>query len=73
MSVLPGIYKHYKDKLYLVIGGAVHSETREKMVVYVPLYDSGEGMVVRPERMWFESVTLPGGETVTRFQFVRET
>ena len=36
--------------LYEIVGVAIHSETREKMMVYKPLYDDG-GMYVRPLEM----------------------
>ena len=54
-----GIYKHYKGKLYLVIGTAQHSETQEKLVVYVPLYEhTGEPMSVRPIEMFLSTVMI---------------
>ena len=37
--------------LYEIIGVALHSETREQMMVYRPLYGDG-GMYVRPLEMF---------------------
>jgi hypothetical protein len=63
----PGIYLHYKGKRYEVIGNALHSETREALVVYRPLYatpDVPEGMLwVRPAAMFNETVLVDGVET----------
>jgi len=60
-----GKYRHYKGNDYEVIGVATHSETREAMVVYRPLY--GEGALwVRPLAMFTENVTVNGKE-VPRF------
>ena len=39
--------------LYEIVGVAVHSETREEMMVYRALYDEG-GMYVRPLQMFME-------------------
>ena len=41
--------------LYEIVGVAVHSETREEMMVYRALYDEG-GMYVRPLQMFMEEV-----------------
>ena len=61
----PGKYRHYKGKDYEVIGVSTHSETREQLVVYRPLY--GEGALwVRPLAMFTETVTVDGKE-VPRF------
>ncbi len=65
---VPGRYRHFKGGQYEVIGLATHSETREAMVVYRPLYDEG-GMWVRPLSMFLESVTLEGTE-VPRFTYI---
>ena len=55
----PGVYRHFKGRLYELLFTATHSETLEKMVVYRQLY--GEGSIwVRPAAMWFEPVTRDG-------------
>ena len=41
--------------LYEIVGVATHSETREPMMVYRPLYDDG-GMLVRPLAMFMSEV-----------------
>lgn len=62
---LLGKYQHFKNKkLYEVIGFAVHSETKEEMLVYKALYASPEYEVnqiwVRPKVMFFEEVEHEG-------------
>lgn len=39
--MLAGIYKHYKGGHYQVIGIAEHTETKEKLVVYISLTGFG--------------------------------
>lgn len=64
-----GVYRHYKGKLYYVLAIATHSESLEKLVVYVPLYESPEvSMWVRPLSMFTENVQIEG-ETVPRFAY----
>ena len=67
-----GKYRHFKnEKLYEVIGQAIHSETREEMVIYKALYHCDEFGIdqlwVRPKVMFFENV-IHNGHTVSRFQ-----
>ena len=74
--------------LYEIVGVATHSETREPMMVYRPLYDDG-GMYVRPLEMFlsevdhvkypdvkqkyrFEKVTVAPPETVNDASIVIE-
>lgn len=59
MEIKPGKYRHFKGKLYEVIGVASHSETLEPMVVYRALYGD-EGLWVRPASMWSETVERDG-------------
>lgn len=61
-----GIYRHFKDGRYEVIGVAKHSETLEEMVVYRALYGDG-GIWVRPLAMWNETVERDG-KIFPRFQ-----
>ena len=60
-----GKYRHYKGNDYEVIGVATHSETREEMVVYWPLYGE-RALWVRPLAMFIETVTVDG-EQIPRF------
>lgn len=65
MSVVPGLYRHYKGQRYRVLGTARHSETLEPLVVYQALYGE-HGLWVRPAAMFAESVSVEG-RTVPRF------
>lgn len=48
-----GIYKHFKGDYYLVEDIAIHSETKEKYVVYRALYGD-ETLYIRPYEMFLE-------------------
>lgn len=60
-------YYHFKhdselDSLnysYKIIGIAKHTETREKLVVYKPLYPCDVELFVRPLEMFLEIVAKP--------------
>lgn len=70
MSLKTGKYKHYKGKLYDVIGTARHSETLEELVVYKALYQpEGENLWVRPLKMFLEEIEI-NGKKVKRFEIV---
>lgn len=72
MSLIkPGIYEHYKGKLYQVYDVCQHSETKEELVVYRALYGE-QGLWVRPYKMFCENVTVDG-KTLPRFKWIRET
>jgi hypothetical protein len=72
LSPLPatplGRYRHYKGGEYEVIGVARHSETREPLVGYRPLYGQS-GWWMRPHAMFFEQVEIEGRRQ-SRFAFV---
>ena len=74
-TLRPGKYRHYKGKDYEVLGVALHTETREPMVLYKCLYpvddlDPIYGKVplfVRPLKMWNETI-----EGTPRFKYTGE-
>ncbi len=49
------IYKHFKGDLYFVEDIAIHSETKEKYVVYRGLYGNNE-LYIRPYDMFASEV-----------------
>lgn len=72
----PGKYQHFRNKkFYEVIGTAVHTETREELVVYKSLYDAPDfpygSLWVRPKSMFMEMVDADGVK-VPRFALVKE-
>lgn len=71
---LLGKYRHFKnEKLYEVIGQAIHSETREEVIIYKALYHcekyGSDQIWVRPKAMFLEKV-IQNGKIVSRFQKV---
>jgi hypothetical protein len=70
MQLRTGLYRHHKGKNYYVFQIANHSETREPLVVYQCLYGDYSWWV-RPLTMFTETVEM-AGETIPRFQFVRD-
>jgi hypothetical protein len=71
----PGdVVRHFKGKLYEIVGFAKDSETLETMVVYRALYGEG-GMWVRPKAMFFSPVDTekyPDAGQTYRFERVTE-
>ena len=52
------VYRHFKGNYYFVENIAYDSETKERMVVYKPLYEREDGRLiwVRPEKMFLEEM-----------------
>lgn len=70
----PGdIYRHFKDRLYQIITVAVHSETKEAMVVYQALYGDFK-IYVRPLKSFIAELApneYPQAKQRHRFELVR--
>lgn len=65
-----GEYEHFKGGRYRVLGVAKHSETKEDLVVYEPLYENTLSKLwVRPLAMFTDTVERDGKQ-VPRFKYV---
>ena len=53
---LKGIYRHFKGDYYLVEDVAIHSESKEKYVVYRALYGDTSTLYIRPYDMFLSEV-----------------
>lgn len=60
------IYRHFKGNYYYIQEVALDSETKERMVIYKPLYERKDSKVwVRREAMFFEEVPLDRPDNIT--------
>lgn len=53
------VYRHFKGNYYFVENIAYDSETKERMVVYKPLYEREDGRStwIRPEKMFLSEIS----------------
>lgn len=77
LELLAGVYKHYKGGYYQALGIAAHSETDERLVVYVSIRPApgvkllpGPRLRVRPATEWSDIVKGLDGTLVLRFAHV---
>lgn len=71
------VYRHFKGNYYFVEDVAYDSETKERMVVYKPLYNREDNrqLWVRPEKMFLEEISeRPDNITgqKVRFELVKD-
>ncbi|EYC50665.1 hypothetical protein AZ34_06025 [Hylemonella gracilis str. Niagara R] len=70
IEIRPGLYRHYKNLPYEVLGTVRHSETLEPMTLYRALYGE-RGLWVRPAAMFQEEVVV-NGVRQARFTWIGE-
>ena len=79
-NIKKGLYRHFKgeNKIYEVLGTAMHTETEEELVIYRALYDDkmvkNGDMSASPIKMFLEEVPKdkknPTGQKY-RFEFIK--
>ena len=70
-AIKKGWYKHFKGGVYEVLGVALHTETLEKLVLYVHKTDENtDGFWVRPINMFLDEKVFEDGSKVKRFEYV---
>lgn len=67
------VYRHFKGNYYFVENIGYDSETKERMVIYKPLYEREDGRTiwVRPEKMFLSEIPeRPDNLTGQKYRFV---
>ena len=71
------VYRHFKGNYYFVENVALDSETKERLVVYKPIYDRQDSKIwVRRETMFLEEIDANRKDNITgqkyRFELVED-
>ena len=69
-SLTPGVYQHYKGKLYFVLGQSRNTETNEVCVVYRPLYETDWPHLVHRSLAMFQETVRIDDADVPRFKLI---
>lgn len=71
------VYRHFKGNYYFVENVALDSETKERVVIYKPIYERQDSKIwVRKEEMFLEEIDVTRKDNITgqkyRFELVEE-
>ena len=71
------IYRHFKGNYYFIQDVALDSETKERIVIYRPIYDRNDSQIwIRREEMFLEEIDQTRKDNITgqkyRFELVEE-
>ena len=71
------IYRHFKGNYYFVENIGLDSETKERMVIYKPIYERQDSKIwIRREEMFLEEIDQTRKDNITgqkyRFELVEE-
>lgn len=66
------VYRHFKGNYYFVENIALDSETKERIVIYKPIYERNDSKIwVRREKMFLEEIDVTRKDNITgqRYRF----
>lgn len=71
------VYRHFKGNYYFVENIALDSETKERIVIYKPIYDRNDSKIwVRREKMFLEEIDSSRKDNITgqkyRFELAKD-
>ena len=78
LTIIPGaIFRHYKNKYYVIESIAKHTETEEDLIIYRSMYPSQSSnskiksfqVWARPKSIFIKNLEIEG-KIVPRFEFI---